>query len=567
MSDREVGTVPGERLTEQVNVVYGPNADAASVPHIDEGMRQMAYQLQSWVNNMRAVTGQSGLFDRGKYVSNDIIYNQMLTARAAVKDDDICASVAELTEGMAFQGLKWESSDWDTTDLFNQMAAEQDLDSLIRKMWREEFTYSQCVCAFWWDQGEFVVRGQTDKGNKKKRRVKVWYPRAVTLLDAVKVVPVGLLAFGQERLAWKATRQESIAYSAIVNGDLQDELMERFYTGQYIPRDGDELQELTSLQIDCSQLLLLDDRFVARHCTTKPDFERFPDVRLKSVFRLLDMKQQLMESDRVNLIGAANYILLVKKGDKDSPAYPEEIENLKNNYQTLAKLPVIFSDHRLNIEIITPKTEHVLDPDKYEVLDNRIAARLLNTLNSAGARSGQRTDNTLTMSRPVARSMEGHRHMIRRFLEKQIGKAVVEHPKNVGIFTEGTPALAFTPPNIQLDADPGTVQVLLQARTTGDLSRESFLDYFGFDQEVEAMRVALEAARYDDIFKTRVPFDSPSNNDARSGGADGGGASEPATGTGVAPSAQAPAGARGGRPAGGGKPKQSPSGATKTGAS
>jgi len=546
MSDREVGTVPGEQITDQVNVVYGPNAGSADVPNIDKGMRQMAYQLQSWVNNMRAVTGQSGLFDRGKYVSNDIVYNQMLTAR---------------TEGMAFQGLKWESPDWDTTDLFNQMAAEQDLDSLIRKMWREEFTYGQAVCAFWWDEGEFVVRGSTEKGNKKKRRVKVWYPRAVTLLDAVKVVPVGLLAFGQERLAWKATRQESIAYSAIVNGDLQDELMERFYTGQYIPRDGDELQELTSLQIDVSQLLLLDDRYVARHCTTKPDYERFPDVRLKSVFRLLDMKQQLLESDRVALIGAANYILLVKKGDKDSPAYPEEIANLKENYSTLAKLPVIFSDHRLNIEIITPKTDHTLDPDKYMVLDNRIAARLLNMLNSAGAQSGQRTDNTLTMSRTTARSMEGNRHMIRRFLEKQIGKAVVEHPKNAGIFTEGAPALAFTPPNIQLDADAGTVQVLLQARTTGDLSRESFLEYFGFDQEVEAMRVALEATRYDNIFKTRVPFDSPSNNDARSGGA-----SEPATGTGVAPSAQAPAGARGGRPAGGGKSKQSPSGATKTGA-
>ena len=66
MSDREVGTVPGERLTEQVNVVYGPNAGSADVPNIDKGMRQMAYQLQSWVNNKRAVTGQSSLIDRGK---------------------------------------------------------------------------------------------------------------------------------------------------------------------------------------------------------------------------------------------------------------------------------------------------------------------------------------------------------------------------------------------------------------------------------------------------------------------------------------------------------------------
>jgi hypothetical protein len=564
MTEREIGTIPGEQLTKQVNVVYGPNAGSADVPNIDKGMRQMAYQLQSWVNNMRSVTGQSGLFDRGKYVSNDNVYNQMLTARAAVKDDDICASVAELTEGMAFQGMKWESADWDTMDLFNQMAAEQDLDSLIRKMWREEFTYSQSVCAFWWDEGQFTVRGETEKGNKRKKTVKVWYPRAVTLLDAVKVVPVGLLAFGQERLAWKATRQESIAYSAIVNGDLQDELMERFYTGQYIPRDGDELQELTSLQIDVSQLLLLDDRYVARHCITKPDYERFPDVRLKSVFRLLDLKQQLMEADRVSLIGAANYILLVKKGDKDDPAYPEEIENLKSNYQTLAKLPVIFSDHRLNIEIITPKTDMTLAPDKYEVLDNRIAARLLNTLNVAGARSGQRTDNSLTMSRPVARSMEGRRHMMRRFLERQIGKAVVEHPKNKGVFEEGAPSLAFTPPNIQLDADAGTVQVLMQARMSGDLSRESFLDYFGFDQEVEAMRVTLEAERYDDIFKTHVPFDSPANNP------DANGATEPGSATGTPPAAQGGAGGRGGRPAGGGKPKQSPAAtktATKTGAS
>ena len=425
-------------------------------------------------------------------------------------------------------------------------------------MWREDFTYSQCVCAFWWDSGAFVVRGETEKGNKKKRKVKVWYPRAITLLDPCKVVPVGLLAFGQERLAWRATREESVAYQAISRGELQDELMERFYAGQYIPRDGDEQQQLTALKIDVSQLLLLDDRFVARHTTTKPDYERFPDVRLKSVFRLLDMKQQLMESDRVALIGAANYILLVKKGDKDDPASPEEISNLKENYQTLAKLPVIFSDHRLNIEIITPKTDFVLAPDKYEVLDNRIAARLLNTLNSAG-RQGQRADTSLTMSRPVARAMEGRRHMIRRFLEKQIAKAVVEHPKNAGVFEEGMPSLAYTPPNIQMDSDVGMIQALMQARTTGDLSRESFLDYFGFDQEVEAMRVTLEDQKYDEIFQTRVPFDSPSNNDAR------GGAKKPGSDTGTAPANQAPTGRAGGRPTGGGKPKQSPSGATKTG--
>ena len=548
MSDREVGTP----ITEQVNVIYSPGATPDDVPHVEAGMRQMAFQLQSWVNNMRAVTGQASLFDRGKYVSSDNVFQQMITARAAVKDDDICASVADITEGMAFQGVKWESGDWDTSDIFNQMAAVQNLDALVRKIWREEFTYSEAICGFWWDYGEFIVRGSTDKGNKKKRRVRVWFPRAVTILDPIKIIPVGLLAFGQERLAWRSTYQEWVAYQAIVNGDLHDELMERFYTGQYIPRDGDELQELTSLQVDVSQLLLLDDRYVARHTTTRPDYCRFPDVRLRSVFRLLDMKQQLMESDRVTLIGAANYILLVKKGDKDDPAYPEEIANLKNNYKTLAKLPVIFSDHRLNIEIITPKVDMVLNKDKYEVLDNRIAARLLNTLNTSGA-SGQRSDTSLTQSRTVARAMEGRRHMLRRFLETQMARAVVDHPKNAGLFTEGAPSLVYTPPNIQLDTDAGAAQAVQQARTTGDLSRESYLDYFGFDQEVEAMRVALETTKYDDVFKTRVPFDSPSNNEIRGGGdAPPPDAQAPGDGTGVAPATSAPLGAKGGRPVGGG---------------
>jgi hypothetical protein len=547
MSEREIGTP----VTDQVNVIYGPNA--AEVAHVDEGVRQIAYQLQSWVNNMRAVTGQASLFDRGKYVSSDNVYQQMLTARAAVKDDDICASVADITEGMAFQGCKWESPDWDTTDLFNQMAAEQNLDGLMRKMWREEFTYSCCIPAFWWHQGEFVVRGSTEAGNKKKRKVKIWYPQAVTLLDPAKVVPVGLLAFGQERLAWRATRQETVAYNSIVQGELQDELMDRFFVGQYVARDTDELREITSLQVDPSQLLLLDDRYVARHTTTKPDYLRFADVRLRSVFRLLDLKQQLLESDRVALIGAANYILLVKKGDKDDPAYPEEIANLKDNYSTLAKLPVIFSDHRLNIEIISPKQEHVLNREKYETVDNRIAARLLNTLNAAGT-SGQRSDNTLTVSRLIARSMEGRRHMLRRFLERQLARMVVEDPRNEGVFPV-TPSLVYTPPNIQLDEDAGVAQVVQQARTTGDLSRESFLDYFGFDQEVEAMRVALEATKFDDIFQTRVPFDSPSNNDARSGP---GVANKPAKDTGTAPVSQAPAGGSGGRPVGGGKAPATP---------
>jgi hypothetical protein len=541
---REHGTDYTEEVGKQVNVVYSDGTH--EIDGLSGRVREVAYQLQTWIENTRAVTGSSSLFDRGKYVSSDNVYEQMRTARSAVKDDDVVSGLAELTEGLAFQGIKWECDDADTMDLFNQMAAEQDLDSVVRKIWREEFGYSQCVLAFWWDYGEFKVRGQTEGGNRRKSKKKVWFPRAITVLDATKIVPVGLLAFGQERLAWQATRQEIGAYNAVALGEFEDELMTRFYSGQYVVRDMDELVELTSLKVDVSRLLLLDDRYVRRHTLTKADYDRFPAVRLKSIFRLLDLKQQLMEADRVSLIGAANYILLVKKGDKDDPAYPEEIDNLKANYKTLAKLPVIFSDHRLTVEIITPKQDYTLNADKYDVLDNRIMARLINTFTAGGTRSGQRSDTQMSLGRPVARAMENRRHMIRRFLEAEIAKAVVEHPRNAGIFTEGPPSLAYSPPNIQLDADAGTAQAILGLRTQKELSRESVLEYFGFDQEVEAMRRTIEGDRFDDVFQTVVPFSSPGQ-----GGP--GGEQE-----GSVPADQAGAGAQGGRPAGGGKPSQNP---------
>lgn len=554
----EQGTVIPDEDAGAVNVVYSDGA-AELAAAVDPRMRQIARQLGDWMNITRgragAVTGQASLFDRGKYISSDNVYDQMRTARAAVRDDDVVAATQELTEALAFQGVKWESGDWDTTDIFNQMAAEQNLDDLVRKVWKEEFTTNQCVLGFWWDQGEFTVRGETTKGNKRKRTVSVWYPRAITVLDAARVVPVGMMAFGQQRLAWQATKGEIGFYYQTLRGELQDEMMDRFYSGHYTP-DSDEVYELTQLRVDTSRLLLLDDRYVRRHTATKPDYERHPTVRLKSIFRLLDLKQQLMEADRVALIGAANYILLVKKGDEKDPAYPEEIANLKENYHTLAKLPVIFSDHRLNIEIISPKQDYTLQAEKYALIDNRIVGRLLNSMGQAGGNGGRSAEGVeVSLGRPVARSLENRRHMLRRFLEREIAKAVVEHPKNKDVFPKGPPSLAYTPPNIQLDADASTAAILMQARTMRDLSRESFLEYFGFDQEVEAMRFELEADKYDDIFKTAVPFNSPAN---QPGQGEGQGSKKDG-----APVTQGTNGARGGRPAGGGTPKQSPASAPK----
>lgn len=556
---------------------YGSTGNS---PYLAEGasMREVATALSRWVDNARSATGRTGMFDRGAFTPADNPYEEMRAARNAVKYDSLVASVAEVTEAFAFQGVKWEGEDADEADVFNQLSRDMNLDALVRSMWREEYTYGQVVAAKIWGWREYTVRGKTKNGNSRKKKYRIWAPVQIRVLDSAKVVPVGTGPLGGERLAWQATAGEIGYYQTAYTGEVIDPLMLAFFQGTYNP-GFEEATELAALGVDTSRLLAMSPEFVFRHTLTKPDYERFADVRLKSCFSLLDLKRQLMQSDRANLIGAANYILLIRKGDKDSPAQQEEIQNLKENYNFIAKLPVIISDHRLSIDIIAPKTDHTLDGSKYDTLDSRLLSRLLGTLSLGG--KGQRNETQETISTAVARVMENRRHMLKRTLELEIARAIVEHPRNAGVF-ETEPNLVYSPRNIALSLDQAYVNALLALRTQREISRETILEFFGLDEATEAQRMEMEAEFFDDIFKTEIPYTAGTPAAAPDGTLDKKAAPAPPAIPATAPSnikaspsapaKRAPAkatpnatpespkvsGARGGRPAAGTPPKKSP---------
>ena len=586
----ELGSIINQSGVPTADIVKYGQTEAN--PYIGEGasMREVATALSRWVDNARAATGRTGMFDRGTFTPPDNPYEEMRTARAAMKYDSIVAGVAEVTESFAFQGVKWEGDDADEADVFNQLSRDMNLDALIRAMWREEYTYGQFVAAKLWGWRDYTVRGRTKNGNKRKRTFRIWAPLQIRLLDSAKVVPVGLGPLGGERLAWQATQGEIGAYQMAYSGETIDPLMLAFFQGTYQP-GFEENAELAALGVNTSRLLAMNPEFVFRHTLTKPDYARFADIRLKSCFALLDLKRQLMNSDRAALIGAANYILLIRKGDKDNPAQQEELTNLKENYNFIAKLPVIISDHRLQIDIIAPKTDTTLTGEKYDNIDSRLLARLLGTLSLGG--KGQRNETQETISVAVGRVMENRRHMLKRTIELEIGRAIVEHPRNAGVF-ETEPNLVYSPRNIALSMDQAYVTGLLALRTQRELSRETILEFFGLDEATEAQRMEMEAEIYDDIFKTEIPYskgapeaDIDTNLDksdksassalALTAGPDGTLKIAPSAPAKKAP-AKAPAkkavpakatpngtpespkvsGARGGRPAAGSPPKKSP---------
>lgn len=526
-------------------------------------VRQVAFQLSQWV-----MAGQSpgrrgrsgGMLNREEFIVPDNPMYQMHMARKAVAHDDIVGGTADVTEGLIFQGVTWEGEDADTCDVFNQISTDIDLDAFLRAAYRELFTTGQVVATGWWERKTYKVRGRNPsptrplppapdpvtgivpkpdppkKGPKRKKEFAVYAPTQLTILDSLRVIPVGNRLWGGDQLAWHGTQQEiEIWDSGLDSPSAGDPSMDQLIIGKYTP-DPIEATELSGLGIDPNRLLLLNPMRVWRHTLSRPSYAKWADVRLRSVFPLLDLKAQLREADRVTLVGAANYILLVRKGLKDEPAHQSELENLRRNFDVLAKLPVIISDHRLEIEIITPKQDYTLIREKYDVLDHRILSRVLGALTVAG--SGQRNESTVTIARMVARLLESRRHMLKRSLERNFARRIMDANPDAGF--EEEPNLAFTPRRVQLDADQEISQLILALRQQKEISRESILEYVGFDQSVEANRRIVEAQMYDDIFETAVPFNSPINN-----------------GGGLPPGAF---GATGGRPTGGGqsKPAASP---------
>lgn len=477
----------------------------------DPSVRELAGQLSRWVDNARAATGTTSMFDRGAYTPPDNPYDEMRAARNAMQYDSIVAGVAEVTESFAFQGVEWEGDNADESDVFNQISRDLDLDSFIRTMWREEYAYGQAVCGKAWGYQTYTVRGNTKAGNKKKKQYKVWTPLRLFNLDNLKCVPVGIGPLREDRIAWQATIGEIGDYGRVFRGEKTDPLMLAFFEGQYIP-DPEEASEMAAYRIDPSRLLLMDRQNVFRHTITKPDYMRYPDIRMKSIFKLLDMKQQLMNSDRAALIGSANYILLVKKGDDTRPATGPELEHMRATYKYIAKIPVIISDHRISMEIIAPKTDLTLNSEKYDVLDQRILNRLLGTLTN-GSKGSSRTDNEATTALPVARTMENRRHMLRRTLERELAHAIVNHPRNAGVFTS-EPNLVYTPRNINLALDPSYGQALLALRTQREISRKTILEFYGLNEAAEALRMQMEAEYFDDIFKTEIPYTKGSPKEA-----------------------------------------------------
>jgi hypothetical protein len=503
--------------TSVVNATDVPTADVYQA--LENQDRSLVQALSGWVQSTRLAgfsenhpRRNGGIFMRDRYVAPAQFYEQMKLAYHALETDDIVAGVAESTESLAFSGMSFFAADRDEQDVYNQMAQRIDLDARMREIWRELFAVSQVYIAVWSSQQTFKMRGTTPQGIARKKTITCVAPQGMTLLDPLKIVPVGLPLFGKEQLAYIASREEESRFNEIVvapfdprfENRTRDEIVERFIVGRYTP-DRIESAELATLGVNPSSLWLLNPENVFSHSLTKPGYSRVAPVRMRSVFELLDMKQQLRQMERAHLIGATNFIVLITKGSDQIPARPEEIANLQTMVKTVARVPILIGDHRLSVEIVTPKIDNTLRAERHNTLDSRLTARLYQMFMLGNYAAGAGGDDSVKLVKVIARGMESRRHMIMRSLEKHVFRPMFEG--NEVLTTR--PKLQFHPRSIALDFDAAYASFLFDLRQANDLSRETILSQFDLSQELEAKLREREQEEYDEIFKTQVPFSAP----------------------------------------------------------
>lgn len=522
---------------------------------------QVAAAMASWADSTQGPPDRriKGLFDRDRYVNPQNAIEKIKVARDAL-EDDVIGGAADVTEALAIRGcsIKCRGSEPDSEDqedVWNQLAGQWDLDSRLKEWWRTDFVDSQVVVATWWETQTFKSRLPTPKGQSSRKTYTINAPRHIDFIDTTRVAPVGVQMFRQERLAYIAEaneawvidemlarrdgvpRQPSVALrrggayprygdryagTNAPNGgiDLVDPIIARLIVGRYYPGEN-ERQKLTRDGVDVNNLFLFDDRYVFRATRTRTGSERFARVRLSSCFELLDLKHQLRQLERALLIGGAQYIVLITLGEKGTPTQQVELNHLRASVNTIGQVPVIVGDHRLNIEIVTPKVDLTLDGKRHDTIDVRLTARAYGTF----ASTGSDTSDPVKLARVIGSGIEGRRGGVVRSIQDNIFQAIRNN--NPSVMTSRA-ELQVLPRTVALSFDSAWASFMLDLREANEISRDTVLGVVDLKQGDEAVERQREHdSGLDDLFETRVPH-----------GPQGGGNQDPAADPAVDPAAQ-----------------------------
>ena len=510
--------IPDERVMQELNAQYPEMM--SHVTYMD-GSGSVTEDASSYAHTSNNPYEDASV-TYGNHGSDTTIFKQMLLARMAAKNDDIVSGTMDTTEALAVRGHSVEISDnLGEENLWKDVLKELSFSEVLRQQWRDLYRYSQGYAGTFWGRRSFTVDFQSKADSiRKKTYRKILVPTKMTLFDPLSIMPKAkTISFNDtnEYLYLSFNMAESERIRDVLRGKVEDEYVKNFIVSEEVSNNILTHSIFSQTKTPDAVFLMKN---VYRFSLTKDPYSLFSDVRLASVFDLLDLKANLKIRDRAHLIGSSNVIITVKKGSDKFPAKQEEIDSLNRQMNQGARVPIIVDDHRLEVEIATFKDDGTLASEKYNNLDSRLTARLFHLFMAGGYSAGTSKDSSASFIQVASRALEAHREVLVDAFYEHVGSEILRRNNML----ECDPKITASPKRIALDFDPAMFKTMLELRDRGDLSRETLFSFFDIDQKEEFDRRNMEAKVYDKSFtQTNVPFSSTDGVAPSVSGAAGGG--------------------------------------------
>lgn len=478
--------------------------------------------FQSYANN------QGSLLARSQYKTPANVIDEIKLARSmADRDDDVRAAINWCIAAAFSEGMRNFHDDEQTQELFNAVSRNMQQDRAHKEFYREYLISGQLNTMMLFTRERLEYR---PFGAEETKEESIAAPLA-GVLHAENIRILGSDAFGTGGLYYDPDNEKLRAWLEEYFGKgtepsrkhalgLQDRVAANLFTGVIdVDPWADEMRETP-----CSgyRLYKLNERLVHRMTMPKGEF-KYPVPPLTANFALLEAKRLLNIMDYALLQGGSNFIVIAKKGDKDRPALPEEIDNLKQVVRTASRTGVIVGDHRLTFEIVTPDLSELLNAEKRRLLGRKLAMALLRTPeHGTEDPQGEGMKADLEM---MARVITSDREDIKRHVEGHIYEEVVKRNKQV--FKKGPADLWF--PKVILQGSQWFTDYVLKLRDRGDIPRGWAAEAAGYNWGAAIAQREREVDQDIDekMAPAAVPFSSPEmgpqdNNEGRPGGSQDG---------------------------------------------
>lgn len=459
--------------------------------------------FQMYANN------QGSMLARTPFRTPQSVIDEIRLARTVTDTDDDIGGIVGQMIAIAFgDGVVNQHRDEKTLEFFNQIAAPtaMDLETVFEEMYREFLIAASVTTVtlfgrqrmqYWPLKSETPVQAQLQVPN-------------VGILPAENVRVItndlmrqGVLAYHVEDFNLKLwldryldpnTPQATKNYMA-----MQEPITAALFTGKVtIPyTDGDPASRGQTLYT-------LNPRMVHRSTAPKGAMP-YPRPFLTRNFALLEAKRLLNVMDYALLQGGTNYIVVATKGTDQLPAQQPEVDNLMEQVRHASRSGVMVGDHRVKIEIITPKLEELLNPEKRMLIGRKLKMGLMRQSEEVGRDTG--TQGAANEMELTSRVISSDRRKLMRHVQATFYDETAT--RNRSVFPMGAPSVWA--PKIILTDVAQFWQNLLQARDRGDIPRRWVVEALGYDYDAALAERERELARGDDeiLMPGAIPFSNP----------------------------------------------------------